>query len=193
MTASIESLMERYVAGDDRSMREIYRRTSPSLRRQIRSRIRNPEDVEDILQMTFLKAHKARDNFKSGLAVTSWYSMIARNVTFDHLRRLYRERDVMRDTFGGDTDVLIDSMQAPWPDVETSALEQERQIDLVGRVRSAVERLPDVQRDVVRMNKFEGRTMAEISEMLGVREGTLRVRAHRGYKALVRDLGACGS
>jgi RNA polymerase sigma-70 factor (ECF subfamily) len=39
------------------------------------------------------------------------------------------------------------------------------------------------------MHKLEGKTMAEISEELGVREGTLRVRAHRGYKALAGALG----
>lgn len=40
------------------------------------------------------------------------------------------------------------------------------------------------------MHKLDGMTMAEISEQLGVREGTLRVRAHRGYKALAGMLGS---
>ena len=85
---------------------------------------------------------------------------------------------------------LLDASRDPQPDSETLALEHERQQGIASRIRAALARLPKSQREVVTLHKIEGKTMAEISETLGVREGTLRVRAHRGYKNLATMLGS---
>ncbi|NJM07515.1 RNA polymerase sigma factor [Candidatus Gracilibacteria bacterium] len=118
-----------------------------------------------------------------------WYTTIARNATIDHLRRFYRERAVKLDTVGADTAELLEGVRDTSPDVETIAVERERQLGITHRIRHALTSLPRGQREVVTMHKLEGKTMAEISDELGVREGTIRVRAHRGYKALATMLG----
>lgn len=194
--AGLSELMESYLDGDERAFALLYQRLSPLMRAQIRGKISNPATAEDLLQATFMKAHSARDRFATPAgsspdrAVAVWYSTIARNATIDHLRRLYRERAVKLDTAGDDTVELLDSLRDPRPDSETLALEQERQLGIAARIRASLARLPQSQREVVSMHKLEGMTMAEISEQLGVREGTLRVRAHRGYKALAGMLGS---
>jgi RNA polymerase sigma-70 factor, ECF subfamily len=186
----LAELMEGYLDGDDRSFSLLYERLSPLVRTQIRGKISNPATAEDLVQATFLKAHGARERFATpegaspDRAVAVWYSTIARNATIDHLRRVYRERAVKLDTAGEDTVELLESMRDLSPDGETIAVEQERQLSIAARIRQALAVLPPSQREVVAMHKLDGMTMAEISEKLGVREGTLRVRAHRGYKAL---------
>ena len=190
----LADLMERYLDGDERAFARLHDRLSPLLRSQIRAKISNPAIAEDLLQASFLKAHGARGRFAApegaspDRAVVVWYSTIARNATIDHLRRVYRERAVKLDTAGEDTIELLESLRDPTPDCEAVAVEQERALGITSRIRQALARLPQSQREVVTMHKLEGMTMAEISEQLGVREGTLRVRAHRGYKALASML-----
>lgn len=186
----LSQLMEGYLDGDERAFSQLHQRLSPLMRAQIRGKISNSATAEDLLQATFMKAHGARERFAApegsspDRAVAVWYSTIARNATIDHLRRVYRERAVKLDTAGDDTVELLDSLRDPLPDSEAFAIEQERQVGIATRIRHALARLPQSQREVVTMHKLDGMTMAEISEQLGVREGTLRVRAHRGYKAL---------
>lgn len=186
----LSELMESYLDGDERAFARLYERLSPLVRTQIRGKISNPATAEDLVQATFMKAHGARDRFATpegsspDRAVAVWYSTIARNATIDHLRRVYRERAVKLDTAGEDTVELLESLRDPLPDSESTAVERERQLGVAARIRQALARLPQSQREVVTMHKLDGMTMAEISEKLGVREGTLRVRAHRGYKAL---------
>ncbi|MCA9682876.1 MAG: RNA polymerase sigma factor [Myxococcales bacterium] len=190
----LAELMDRYLDGDDRAFSQLYQRLSPSVRGQIRGRISDPATVEDLLQTTFLKAHGARDRFAApsgsdpDRAVVVWYSAIARNATIDHVRRIYRERAFKLDTAGEDTSKLLELVADAAPSSEQISLEHERQQGLAAVVRGAVAALPGSQREVVSMHKLEGMSMAEIAGKLGVREGTLRVRAHRGYKALAAAL-----
>ena len=192
----LSELMEHYLDGDDRAFAQLYERLSPLVRAQIRGKVSNPATAEDLVQATFMKAHGARERFATpegaspDRAVAVWYSTIARNATIDHLRRVYRERAVKLDTAGEDTVELLESMRDPLPDGEMMAVDHERQVGIASKIRQALARLPQSQREVVTMHKLDGMTMAEISEKLGVREGTLRVRAHRGYKALAGMLGS---
>jgi RNA polymerase sigma-70 factor (ECF subfamily) len=194
--AGLSALMERYLDGDQRAFAELHHRLSPLVRAQIRGKISNPATAEDLVQATFMKAHGARARFATpeganpDRAVAVWYATIARNATIDHLRKIYRERAVKLDTAGDDTVELLDSLRDETPDSEAIAIERERQLGIAARIRAALAGLPQSQREVVTMHKLEGKTMAEISTELGVREGTLRVRAHRGYKALAELLGS---
>ena len=63
-------------------------------------------------------------------------------------------------------------------------LDREDGDEVARRVREAIEQLPPGQREVVKLHKLRGMSMADIGQRLGVRPGALRVRAHRAYKAL---------
>lgn len=186
--------MDRYLDGDQRAFRELFDRLAPQVRAQIRGKISDPATAEDLVQQTFMKAHGARERFAApsgsdpDRAVAVWYGAIARNATIDHLRRVYRERAVKLDT-GEATLELLESLRDTAPSSEDRAIEREQQTSLTARIKAALASLPTSQREVVTMHKLQGRPMAEIAEELGVREGTLRVRAHRGYKALANALG----
>ena len=191
----LSTLMERYLDGDQRAFSQLYHRLSPMVRAQVRSKISNRATAEDLVQATFLKAHGARGRYAApegsspDRAVAVWYSTIARNATIDHLRKLYRERAVRVEASSESQLNMIEASRDPAPDSESVAIERERQQSIATRIRRALAGLPASQREVVTMHKLEGKSMAEISEQLGVREGTLRVRAHRGYKALANILG----
>ena len=63
------------------------------------------------------------------------------------------------------------------------------QIYDVWEVRRAVDELPDDEREVVRLQHFEGLTHVEIAERLELPLGTVKSRSHRAHKRLAGGLG----
>lgn len=187
-------LMDRYGDGDPRAFGALHRRLGPRLRGFLMKLVRDEATVDDLLQLTFLKAHLARERFQlqggdPDGAVQGWYFAIARNVALDHLRQRGRrdKRQVnLHRNEDGSTHELPDGMDS----LEDMITSQERADEIVEQVRSAIARLPPGQREVVEMHKLRGMSMAEVAERLDIREGAARVRAHRGYKALARMLGS---
>ena len=133
----------------------------------------DPELAHDLVQETFLRVHRARDRYRSGAPVGPWVITIARRLSIDALRRQGRSRE--RVTREGE---LPEPREAP------AEADPPTPQWLVDEVRAAIEALPESQRVVVSMHKLDGRPLAEVAEILGINEGAVRVRAHRGYKRL---------
>jgi RNA polymerase sigma-70 factor (ECF subfamily) len=181
-------LMEAYVDGDERAFHQLHAALEPRLRSRLSRLVRDAAVVDDLVQLTFLRAHAARDRFASlperaDRAVEGWYLAIARNVALDHLRHNYR-RDRRHETLMAKGDVAGMGVPEAEPNAEELQLSLESGDELARRVRAAIEQLPPGQREVVKLHKLRGMSMADIAERLGVRPGALRVRAHRAYKAL---------
>ena len=56
-------------------------------------------------------------------------------------------------------------------------------------ITRALETLPDAQRQAVVLLKLEGLSVAEAAERIGITPGAVKLRAHRGYRALRDVLG----
>ena len=184
----LHEIMERYVDGDQAAFAQLHRALEPKVRSRLSRLIRDASTVDDLVQLTFLRGHAARERFASlpdraDRAVEGWYLAIARNVALDHLRHNYR-RDRRHDTLlaKGDT-AGIGIPEAPVT-AEEARISIESKEEVARRVRQAIEHLPPSQREVVTLHKLRGMSMAEIADRLGVRPGALRVRAHRAYKSL---------
>lgn len=187
----LHELMGRYVDGDPSSFSRLDVRLRPRLRGLLLKLVRDEAAVDDLVQLTLLKAHLARDRFAlqggdPDGAVQAWYFAIGRNVAMDFLRERYRgER---RRVEPGSPDQGVAELPDAGPDPEALGERAEHEAEIVERVREAIARLPEGQREVVELHKLRGMTMAEVAERLQVREGAVRVRAHRAYKTLARLL-----
>jgi RNA polymerase sigma-70 factor, ECF subfamily len=133
----------------------------------------------------FLRAHAARDSYQQRTqdddeGLVAWFCAIARNTATNFLRGSFRER--LR--FGEDAERSLgatpDDAADPESDLVARAVVDERRAS----VRDAIERLPERQREVVRLHKLEGVPMSEVARRLGVRDVAVRVRAHRAYENL---------
>jgi RNA polymerase sigma-70 factor, ECF subfamily len=186
--AGLHHLMEQYIDGDDRAFARLYELLVPRVRARLGKIIRDSALADDLVQLTFMRAHQARERFeveggRADRAVEAWYLAIARNVALDHLRHEYR-RERRHSVLEARGDVAGMGAPQATPNAEELELEQEAVARTVRRVHAALERLPPSQREVVRLHKLGGLSMAQIAGRLGVRPGALRVRAHRAYKAL---------
>jgi RNA polymerase sigma-70 factor (ECF subfamily) len=186
--------MDRYCDGDPRAFAALHTALSPRLRGFLMKLVRDETTVDDLLQLTFLKAHLARERFRlqggdPDGAVQGWYFAIARNVALDHLRQRGRRERRQVDVQGREQAGALE-LPDEAASIEDMAVDRERAAEVVEAVREAIARLPEGQREVVELHKLRGMSMAEVAERLEIREGAARVRAHRGYKTLARLLGA---
>jgi len=190
--AGLAALMDRYLDGDERAFVQLHAALTPRLRGLLSKLVRDSATAEDLLQATLLKAHLAREGFvvrgpHPDAAVQAWYSTIARNLALDHLRGQVRDRR-RRAEPGEDRDPVAE-LAADLPSIEEWQVDRDTATEIADRVHNALAQLPAAQREIVELHKLAGLSMAEIAARLQIREGAVRVRAHRAYKALARVLG----
>jgi RNA polymerase sigma-70 factor, ECF subfamily len=129
------------------------------------------EDAEDVVQETFLHAHRALARFRPEQGFGAWLHRIAANAALDLLRR----RRVRA------TEPLQDAHALPFRDPAEAA-------ELRGRLEAGLARLTDRQRAVIVLHDVEGFRHAEIGEMLGIPEGTARSDLHHARKLMRRAM-----
>lgn len=175
--------MEAYVAGDASAFQRLFRMLAPSLHGFFARSVGAGAAAEDLLQTTFLKVHGARRSWRPGERLRPWVFTIAARVRVDWLRRNGRRSE--------EEELDAESEAGPQAkgDPGQAVLEQER----AERVREAMERLPEPQRVVIHLHRFEGMGFAEIGQVLGITEGAAKLRAFRAYaqlRTLLADLVA---
>jgi RNA polymerase sigma-70 factor (ECF subfamily) len=173
-----EELMAAYGAGDRRSFAALFRRWAPRLHGFFLRALGEPAAAEDLLQVTFLNVHRARRTFTPLLPLRGWLFSIAAHALHDELRRRRRTplaREAEQETVA---DLLI-------ADQESSSAESRQR---ARTVRAALERLPESQRAVLYLHRFEQMSFAEIAQVLGTSEGAVKLRAFRAYQRLRSEL-----
>jgi RNA polymerase sigma-70 factor (ECF subfamily) len=130
---------------------------------------------EEATQQTFLRAWRAADSFDATRELGPWLATIARRVAIDLYRREAIRAARPLELFAPEAPALI----AP---AGTDAI-----LD-VWEVRRAVSELPDEQRQVIRLQHFEGLAHDEIAGRLGVPVGTVKSRSFRAHRRLALEL-----
>jgi RNA polymerase sigma-70 factor, ECF subfamily len=169
-------LMQRYQDGDAGAFRELYALVSPRLLGYLLKMARSRALAEDVLQQTFLKVHRARTAYIRGTDPLPWIYSIAHRTFIDEARRA--KRAIV--TPAGDD---VPDVAAPVPDEPVDP-------ELTRQALDALAQLPEQQREAVVLTKLDGKTVAEAAEIAGTTVGAMKVRAHRGYEALRKVLGA---
>ena len=168
-----EQLMERYVDGDAEAFEYLYRQVSPNLMGYLLRLTRNRERAEDLLQITFSKIHRARGSYLKGAPVLPWILAIARRSFLDE-RRSANVR----------TEDLSSDGSLPEPQSEEHALPAE----LSDALEIALGRLPETYREAIVLTKITGLSVAEAASVLGATETAVKLRVHRGYNQLRKEL-----
>ncbi len=163
--------MEKAQAGDRLAYRSLLDDIHGELARYVRRRTRDPQEVEDIVQEVLLTIHRARHTFDPARPFEPWMYAIARNTTIDYGRRRATR---------GQREILTEQL----PEVAADAASTDAPLT------AALARLPPNQREAFSMLKLEGLSVEAAAERAGVTPGTLRVRAHRAYRAVKASIGS---
>jgi RNA polymerase sigma factor (sigma-70 family) len=148
----------------------------PRLRRFAHALSRNSADADDLAQATIERGLRSREQWMSGTRLDSWLYRIMRNLWIDTVRARGR-----KEKHEAPEEAAKDIGEDPHDAMDVSMELQ--------RAMSAMERLPDEQREVVALILIEGFGYREVSEMLELPIGTVSSRLVRGRTALLKILG----
>ena len=143
---------------------------------------RNPQDAEDLVQETYLKAFKAFDSFKPGTNLKAWLYRIMTNTYINTYRK--KQRRPLETSAEDVTDRQLyttsshDSIGLQSAEVEALKNLPDKQI------ADAMNSLSDDYRMVVYYADVEGLAYKEIAEVMDIPLGTVMSRLHRGRKQL---------
>jgi RNA polymerase sigma-70 factor (ECF subfamily) len=134
---------------------------------------RNPQDAEDLVQETFLRAYRGYYGFTSGTNIRAWLHTILQRVRTDAFRRGRRSPQT--------TELPEDGPAVPPPQeaITRGGYDIER----------AIQELSEPFRTTVVLRDIEDFSYQEIARMLGVPIGTVMSRLHRGRAWLRERLG----
>ncbi len=175
-----KSLMVAYARGNAQAFRLLFARLAPRIHAFFRRSLGDAAAADDLMQTTFLKIHTSRNRYRAEFPLRVWVFTIAARVRLDELRRRYR----LPEASEGELETVANA----------KSVERGPQMDagegreLADRIREAVDQLPETQRVVVHLNRFEGMTFFEIAQVLGTTEGAVKLRAFRAYERLRRLL-----
>jgi RNA polymerase sigma-70 factor (ECF subfamily) len=172
--------MVRYLAGDHRAFEQLFTRLAPRVYGFFMRSLGDATLAEELVQATFLHMHRSRATYRVGLPVRPWLFTIAARVRRDELRRRYRLKEDC------DEEALVRAETAMA--MRAARDDGDRQRERTARVRQAIDHLPESQRVVVQLHRFEGLTFAQIAEILGTTALAVRARAFRAYESLRAEL-----
>lgn len=160
-----------WVAGGDKScLGALFERYHRAVYQYCLQLTRQPALAEDLVQEVFIKIMKGAKSFRGDGSFKAWMFNIARNVTFDHLRR--NKRQV---ALGDEAEALVEERG---PQQQATADED------LGRLAAAMSRLPEAAREVIWLGRYQFDSFDELARAIDCTPGAARVRMHRAMKQL---------
>jgi RNA polymerase sigma-70 factor (ECF subfamily) len=167
-------LVERTRAGDAGAFDEIVARHKRAVYSAARRLLGSHEDADEAAQIAFVRAWRALDGFRGDSSLRTWLVRIVLNVSKSLRTRApvldgLEGQEQLADTRAGSDDLLRRKESGEW-------------------VRSAVDRLPPRQREVVMLKVFSEMTHREVAGVLGLTEGAVKAHLHQAVSNLRRRM-----
>jgi RNA polymerase sigma-70 factor (ECF subfamily) len=145
----------------------------------------HPEDAEDTMQHVLMKSMPRLARFDNPQALKVWLYKVARNRCISSHRgaKAAPDHNVSLNELMPDGHELMELVRSEELDPEAALLNRE----LGDQLKGAVASLPEKYRMVLALHDMEDLDTAEVAEVTGLREGTVRVRLHRA-RLMVRKL-----
>jgi RNA polymerase sigma-70 factor (ECF subfamily) len=167
-------IVRRVLAGDDAAFGRIVSRWQGPLVNLAYRFARDPGRAEDLAQEAFLRAYRTLRSWREDSAFSTWLFALAMNLFRSELRRI-PPRTVSIEDVGELRDVR-------------SGTEEADQSDRDRLVRAAVAALPAKYREAMIVFYFHRSDVVVTAKTLGIPEGTVKARLHRGRNLLRRKL-----
>ena len=173
-------------AGDEQAFRRLVDRHSRGVF-QLAFRLTGSEpDAEDIVQDAFLKAYRELRRFESRSSFRTWLHRITVNCAYDLLRQRPRHKAESLDA-AAEEDAPGGGIE-PEADVSSRPDRLAFGAEVQSRVRTALELLTPTERTAFVLRHFEGRSLDEIGETLGLRTGATKHSIFRAVQKMRRTL-----
>jgi RNA polymerase sigma-70 factor (ECF subfamily) len=131
--------------------------------------------ADDIAQDTFIQAFRSITSFRGQSTVKTWLLKITRNTAYNYKKQSFLKKVSL-------IGFLLETRSLPSAESEyfTNAFSDE--------LWNSVLKLPQSSREILILSAQYGLQQAELSELLGIAEGTVKSRLHRARKRLVKRM-----
>jgi RNA polymerase sigma-70 factor (ECF subfamily) len=181
VTTPLEDIVLAAQAGSPAAFAELYSTYSRRLFQTILSITRNPQDAEEALQETFLRAYLAIKAFEGKSQIYTWLTRIAVNTALMVLRKQRVRPEVLFDPQPDDRcETITFEVRDPAPNPEELCVLHQCQL----KTLRAIRRLRPYLREPIRMRVTHGWSIGEISRALNISEAAVKSRIYRARKQL---------
>jgi RNA polymerase sigma-70 factor (ECF subfamily) len=169
-------LISRARDGDQDAFRQLVERYQGAVYNLAYRMLGDPNDAEDAAQEIFVRIYRQLGRYDPTRKFSTWTLAIATNYCIDQLRRRRMQLVPLENII-------------PWARSQEAGPEGEA-ITQEGRdeVQRLIKQLPEKYRAPLVLRYFDELSCAEIAEVLGMPEGTVKTQIHRARKALEKLL-----
>ena len=179
--AAIDDVVSAARSGSSEAFRELHVLYSRRLYKTIVAIMKSPQDAEDALQDTFLRAYLAIHKFEGRSNIYSWLTRIAINSALTILRKRRARVEV---SFGphvdGELETLSFEVRDSSPNPEEACELDQRRLETL----RAIGRLDPLLQAPIRMQLTHGWSLREISRALNISEASAKSRMYRARQRL---------
>ncbi len=167
---SDSALTRKVLDSDMTAFQELYSRYAELLYNYIWYRMRSVEESRDMVQEVFVRVWEHRDRLDPGKSIKCYLYRVAHNLVIDKVRK--RKSD---HTFRSE---VSDKITSP-----------EKEMDIRLSVLSAVQTLPEKEKQVIMLSRFQGLSYQEISHVCGISVKAIESRMTKAFRHLREALG----
>jgi RNA polymerase sigma factor (sigma-70 family) len=175
---SDEEVISRVLAGEQRLYEVIMRRYNARLYRVGMSIVNNDTEVEDIMQVAYIKAYEHLHTFNNKAAFGTWLTRIFINESLLHLKKSKRYTSMEANNDANPVERHHNTENTP---VNTLLNKELSKI-----LEDALVRIPEKYRVVFVLREMENMSVAETVDSLNITEANVKVRLNRA-KTMLRD------
>lgn len=170
----LETWIKRAQKGDKDAFENIYNFFFKRIYRYCNYNLRRKEIAQDIAQETFIKCWKSLPSFsfKKGGSFQAFLFKIAKNLIIDESRK----KKTLK---------MEEYLEKAASDNLEEELDRKNE---ESRIKEAVKKLDETDRQIIVLRYFEDLSFSEIEEVVSIKSGALRVRTHRILKKLKENL-----
>jgi len=177
-------LVKKAVGGNEKAYKKLVDKYERALYFHILKMIKDREQVEDLVQETFVKAFDNLNTYSTNYAFSTWLYRIATNHTIDYLRKKKLKTlsiDQPMKTKDGEMEMQLPDESAG---TDRNIIRKQRQ----KIVQNAIDNLPEKYRKVIELRHMEEKSYKEIANVLDLPLGTVKAHIFRAREMLYKAL-----
>ncbi|MCX7834406.1 MAG: sigma-70 family RNA polymerase sigma factor [Ignavibacteria bacterium] len=178
------ALIDEVLKGKKVSFDKLVKKYYNSINNLIRKMIHERDDIEDLIQDTFVRAFNSLHKFNKEFAFSTWIYKIATNICIDYIRK----RKLI--TYTLDKEIKLEDNEIKYEIADDSFIPDRRLIEIQKEkiLEKAIDNLPKKYKDIIILRHKYDLNYYEISKKLNIPLGTVKAHLFRARELLNKYL-----